>query len=88
MEYTATKLEDQNLMFHITANNNGEKVEFNVVCAQSENEVPELVAHHLSFLNSPPVITAAQPQPDLTSVVQELKAELDALKAQVAGAQA
>lgn len=88
MEYTVTPVEDQNLMFHIIADNNGEQVEFNVVCAQSVDEVPELVEHHLNFLNSPPVITEAPPQPDLTSVIQELKAELDALKAQVAGAQA
>jgi len=86
MEYTATKFEDQNLMFHIVADNNGEKVEFNVVCAQSESEVPELVAHHLDFLNNPPVIAPVQqsPSPDLTSLVQQQQSLIESLTARIA----
>jgi hypothetical protein len=86
MEYTATKSEGQNLMFHIVADNNGEKVRFNVVCAQSEAEVPDLVVHHLNFLNNPPVISPVQQptSPDLTSLVQQQQSLIESLTARIA----
>jgi hypothetical protein len=90
MEYTVTEVEGQGLMFRVAADNNGEKVEFNVVCAQSEAEVPELVAHHLNFLSSPPVISIAQESPSLNtmSLIQELKAIVDAQGAEIAALKA
>lgn len=90
MEYTATKFEDQNLMFHIVADNNGEKVTFNVVCAQSEAEVPDLVAHHLDFLNNPPAISPVQQptSPDLTSLIQQQQSLIESLTARIAALEA
>lgn len=86
MEYIAIKVENQHLMFHIITDNNGEKVEFNVVCAQSEDEIPDLVAHHLEFLNNPPAIVpvAQETTSDLASLVQEQQAIIEQLKADVA----
>ena len=56
MEYTAYPIEGQNLMFNITTKHNGEDINFNVVCASSESEIPDLVSHHLDYLDNPPVI--------------------------------
>jgi hypothetical protein len=49
-----------------------------------------LVAHHLDFLNNPPVIAPAQqsPSPDLTSLVQEQQTLITSLTARIAALEA
>lgn len=54
MEYTVTKVDGQALMFHIQTTHNGKDVAFDVVCGFSEDEVAELVAFHLAYLDSEP----------------------------------
>ena len=62
MEYTAEKLEDQNLMYRITTTNNGEEITFNVVCANDESEIEGLVQYHLDFINNPQPIIIQEPR--------------------------
>ena len=84
MTYTSNKVDGQNLMFAITTLHNGTEITFNVVCANDEAEVPDLVAHYIDFLDAPPVVT---PQPkaesavDQQSLIQALTARIAALEA-------
>ena len=90
MTYTSNKVDGQNLMFAITTLHNGTEITFNVVCANDEAEVPDLVAHYIDFLDAPPVVT---PQPTTTGVVdqqslvaaiQEQQQMIQALQADIA----
>ena len=84
MTYTSNKVDGQNLMFAITTTHDGAEITFNVVCANDEAEVPDLVAHYIDFLDAPPVVT---PQPkaesavDQQSLIQALTARIAALEA-------
>ena len=85
MGYKANKIDGQSLMFRIETENNGVPVSFNVVCASDESEIPELVAHHLNYLNNPPAPTPyAQQQINPITLLQEQQQQIDALKAEVA----
>ena len=75
MEYTVNKIEDQSLAFCITMQHNGKEINFNVVCASSESEIPDLVAHYISFLEAPAPTYQNQPQaPNLQTVVEQFLA--------------
>jgi hypothetical protein len=84
MTYTSNKVDGQNLMFAITTTHNGAEITFNVVCANDEAEVPDLVAHYLDFLDAPPVVT---PQPTAESAVDQ-QAIITALEARIAALEA
>lgn len=86
MDYKAIKIDGQQLAYRIETTNNGEPIAFNVVCASDESEILSLVEHHLNFINNPPAINPApKEQPiDQIALLKELKAELDATKAEVA----
>lgn len=90
MEYTSNKVDGQELMFAITTTHNGEEITFSVVCAADESEVPDLVAHHLEFLDNPPVVQAGiqEAGPDLKSIIQEQQALITQLQADVAALKA
>jgi hypothetical protein len=94
MNYTVKQIEDQKLAFAITTEHHGKEMTFNVVCANDESEISDLVAHHLAFLDAPPPVYPQQeqtPAPDLQSIVMEQQAIIEQLKADVAalkGAQA
>jgi hypothetical protein len=53
MNYTTTKIEGQKLAYSVTAERGGKEFAFTVVCASDESEIPDLVAHHLDFLDAP-----------------------------------
>ena len=80
MEYTANKVDGQNLMYNITTQHNGEEISFNVVCANDESEIPELVEFHLNYLDNPmPVVIAEPPKPtkeELLIKLQELQTQI------------
>jgi hypothetical protein len=85
MEYTVNKVDGQELMFAIATTHNDETITFNVVCASDKSEIPELVLHHLDFLDNPPTVQPANQDAsqDLKSIVQELSAQVTTLQAQV-----
>lgn len=78
-EYTHTSVGDN--MYEIETIFNGEPITFNVVVAQDESEIEELVEHHLQYLSNPaPVYTETQP---VQPTVAELQAQLNALQEQL-----
>ena len=78
MEYTSTFV--GNNMYQIETTNNGEPIVFNVVVAQDESEIDELVNFHLDHLNNPqPII----PQEPVQPTKEQLLAELQALTAKI-----
>lgn len=80
MEYISEKIDGQNLTYRITTQYNGEEISFNVVCANDESEVPELVQFHLNYLDNPaPVVPVEPPKP----TKEELMAKLQELQAQI-----
>jgi outer membrane lipopolysaccharide assembly protein LptE/RlpB len=91
MEYTANKIEGQNLMFKIVTQHNDEEISFDVVCANDESEIPELIECHLNFLDNPAPVISQQAQQTINvndmlrlqqSQIEELRAEIQALKGQ------
>ena len=78
MEYTAYPIEGQTLMFRIVTKHNGEDINFNVVCASSEAEIPDLVSHHLDYLDNPPAIV-----PNQSTNVSDQQATINALTARI-----
>ncbi len=89
MNYTTHKVDGQALMFAITTTHNDAEITFNVVCVNDESEVPALVAHHLAFLDAPPVVNV-QPQPtvDVNALVQQQAALIESLTARIAALEA
>ena len=83
MEYTSEKLQDQNLLFRITTENNGEKVTFNVVCANDESEIEELIQVYLDYLNNPQPITKQEPEQAIHETIQEQQTLILALTARL-----
>jgi hypothetical protein len=78
MEYTSTFV--GNNMYQIETTNNGEPIVFNVVVAQDELEIDELVNFYLDGLNNPqPIIIQEPVQP----TKEQLLAELQALTAKI-----
>lgn len=78
MEYTSTFV--GNNMYQIETTNNGEPIVFNVVVAQDESEIDELVNFHLDHLNNPqPII----PQEPVQPTKEQLLVELQALTAKI-----
>lgn len=71
-------------MYQIDTVFNDEPISFRVVVAQNESEIDELVQFRLNELTNPPVTQVIAPTSDLQSVVQQLKNELDNLKAELA----
>lgn len=55
MSYTSKKIDDQNDLYEIKTTNNGKEITFNVGVA-SENQLDEVVAHHIAHLNAETVI--------------------------------
>jgi hypothetical protein len=55
MSYTATQFEGQNGLYEIQTTNNGEEIKFNVGVT-SEDQLDEVVAHHIAQLNGDVVI--------------------------------
>jgi hypothetical protein len=59
MDYTFTKIPDQESLYLITTKNNGEEITFTVGTAKGESDLDDLVKFHLNFLNTPAVIPTA-----------------------------
>ena len=84
MNYTAHKIDGQNLMFHIIATHNNKEIEFNVVCASNDSEIENLVLNHLNFLDNPPVFQQQkQVSLDMTTLFEEQQAIIESLKARL-----
>ena len=80
MEYTVNKIQDQSLGFNITIQHNGKEINFNIVCASSESEIPDLVTHYISFLEAPAPTYQNQPQaPNLQTVVEQQQSLIESL---------
>jgi len=82
MDYTVEQFADKS--YHIKTELDGKKIEFNVVCAVDESEIPGLVEHHINFLNSPAPAYPQQAQPSVQDVLAQQQAQIEALKAEVA----
>lgn len=83
MSYQVTKIEGQNLGFLIKTIFNNEEIAFNVFCAESEDEIEDLVNFHLNSLANPPVIDYSQ-IPNMESQqsqIDALTARIEALEA-------
>ena len=52
MDYTSTKIEGQLLTYRIETVYNDTVIHFNVVCGADETEIPDLVEHHIEYLDS------------------------------------
>jgi hypothetical protein len=84
MNYTATKIDGQKLMFCIKTTLDDKEIEFNVVCGKDESELDELVEHHLNYLQSPPKTIEAQAQTiDINAILQQQQAMIEELKAEI-----
>jgi hypothetical protein len=80
MEYTVNKIQDQSLAFCISMQHNEKEIQFNVVCASSESEIPDLVAYYISFLEAPaPVYQNQPPAPNLQTQVEQQQAVIESL---------
>lgn len=85
MTYQSRQIADN--AYEITTDFQGSTVKFNVIVANDETEVPELVEHHLNYLNSPiPVYSesAATDTPDLQQIVQQQSEQIQALTERLA----
>lgn len=89
MNYTANIVEDQQLMFHIKMEHNGDNIAFNVVCAEDESEIPDLIQVHLDMLDNPPAVNL-QPveQVDQMGLIEKQQASIEALEARIAALEA
>jgi hypothetical protein len=84
MEYISEKLQDQNLMYKITTTNNGEEISFNVVCANNESEIEELIQVHLDYLNNPQPMVKQEQTQSIHETIKEQQALIIQLQADVA----
>jgi len=57
--------------FEITTDFDGSQVTFNVIVANDESEVPDLVEHHLNYLKNP---TPVYSEPEPLTAQQKLEA--------------
>ena len=85
MTYEINKIEGQELAYAITTEHNGEEITFIVVCANSEDEIPELVEFHLNQLDKPAPVyeTSVEPQVDLQSLVTQQQAIIESLESRI-----
>ena len=85
MEYTINKIQDQSLGFCISMQHNEKEIQFNVVCASHESEIPDLVAYYISFLETPaPVYQNTTQAPNLQTMVEQQQAQIESLTARLA----
>jgi hypothetical protein len=86
MTYTANKIEGQNLMYNIVTQHNDKEISFDVVCANDESEISELVKHHLNYLDNPnPVVQQPTQQTvDVNEVLRQQQALIADLTARLA----
>lgn len=78
-QYTS-KLINGNNMYEIETTFNGEPVTFNVVVANDESELDELVEFHLNYLANPQPITPVEPP---KPTLEDLQAQLNSIAAQI-----
>jgi hypothetical protein len=84
MEYRVNKIDDQSLGFNITMQHDGKEINFNIICASNESEIPDLVAHYISFLEAPAPTYQNQPQaPNLQTVVEQQQSLIESLTARL-----
>jgi hypothetical protein len=84
MEYTVNKIQDQSFGYNISMEHLGKKINFNVFCANSETEIPELVAHHLAFLEAPVPVYQTEPQvSSLQTLLEQQQALITQLTARI-----
>ena len=85
MTYQSRQIADN--AYEITADFEGNPITFNVIVANDESEVPDLVEHHLNYLSNPaPVYSqpVATETPDLQLVVQQQAEQIQALTERLA----
>jgi hypothetical protein len=68
MDYTYELVE--NKLYKITTELNGETINFNVIVAEDESEIPELVECHINYLTNPP---SSPPEPAPLTAEQKLQ---------------
>ena len=76
MSYTATQVENQNGLYEIQTTNNGEEITFNVGVV-SEDQLDEVVAHHIAQLNAETVIPEKTYQASRMEEYPPLEEQLD-----------
>jgi hypothetical protein len=70
--------------YRITTDFDGQEVSFNVVVANDESEIDELVECHLNYLRNPnPVVVQQQPSKSTDEIIQEQQAIITDLKARI-----
>ena len=62
----------------------GEQISFNVVVANNESEIPDLVAFHLNNLSNPKLLVVNKPEPCIQEILKQQQTVIDELKAEVA----
>ena len=71
--------------YRITTDFDGQEISFNVIVANDESEIDELVQVHLNYLRNPnPVIVQQEPTKTTEQIVQEQQALITQLQADVA----
>ena len=78
MSYTAKKIQGQNCLYEIQTTNNGEEIKFNVGVT-SEDQLDEVVAHHIAYLNADVVIPKKTYQASRMEEYPPLQEQLDTI---------
>jgi hypothetical protein len=70
--------------YRITTDFDGQEISFNVVVANDESEIDELVECHLNYLRNPNQVTAQQqPSKSNDEIIQEQQAIITDLKSRI-----
>jgi hypothetical protein len=71
--YTTEQLAEKT--YSITTDFEGQEITFNVIVANDESEIDELVQFHLNYLRNPnPVIIPQEPSKSTDEIIQEQQA--------------
>jgi hypothetical protein len=80
--YTTEQLAEKT--YSITTDFEGQEITFNVVVANDESEIDELVECHLNYLRNPNlVITQQEPSKSTDEIIQEQQSVINQLMARI-----
>lgn len=80
--YTAEQFDEK--AYRITTDFDGKEINFNVVVANNESELDELVECYLNYLRNPnPVIVSQEPTKTTEQIIQEQQAIISELKTRI-----
>jgi hypothetical protein len=90
MEYTVEQFSTKS--YRITTQFRDEEISFDVIVANDESEIPELVAFHLNHLENPPVVNYQEQSnsPSINEllmqqqeIISQLQSEINLLKQKI-----